>query len=809
MPSAVRILYVEDDEGSARLLQKRLSRLGFTVDTAPNGDEGLRQYELGKHDVVIVDHNMPGLSGLQIMRQLAQLEAAPITVMLTGTGNEMIAVEAMKLGASDYLVKDIDGGYIDLLPAVIEQSLRNRQLLDEKRRAEEALEQNEKYYHALIDNSLDLIVLTDSSGLIRYVSPSFRTIFGQDESELIGQNGMELVTQGFTERTDADLAENTRQFYSSLKENPGKPYETEIRVLDQYGIWRWLEVRGKNLLHEPWIEAIVLNVRDISDRKQAEEALRESEGRFRMLFEEAPDPYFTNDLAGNLLDCNRAAEALVGMSRQGLIGKNFADMNLFAPDQLEEIAHLLARKAEGEFAEPFELTIDTSDRSEVVLDLHTMPIQVKGQTQLLGLARDITWRKKAEAQLRDNIEKLEILHQLDNELTQKLEIDHVLTIALDSMVRLSRASAGSIEIVNGDRIDMIRSIGYLQDALQHHQVDERSIVGRVIRQKKAELVLDVAADSDYVAVRPSTCSQITLPLLSQDLVIGIVNLEADQPDCFNNEIFGFLKVVAARVAVALDNAQLHTTVQEQLNELQVLYAQVSRLEQLKTDMIRIAAHDLGTPIASVLTSVYLLRRMLGDNLPEKPQHTIENIDAAAMRMRDITASFLSLDRIDKMTAYDPTLEEIDIAELTQNVFASPQFEAQQKEQIYELRMPESPLLGKVGRAELQQAITNLIGNAIKYTPPGGRIEVILERCADNSLKFEVMDTGYGIPADQQRKLFQPFFRAQMDETLTIAGTGLGLYLVKKMIERGGGHMIFHSEYGKGSTFGFELPLKLK
>ena len=107
--------------------------------------------------------------------------------------------------------------------------------------------------------------------------------------------------------------------------------------------------------------------------------------------------------------------------------------------------------------------------------------------------------------------------------------------------------------------------------------------------------------------------------------------------------------------------------------------------------------------------------------------------------------------------------------------------------------------------ELQQVIANLIGNAIKYTPEGGTIDVSLRKHG-TLVQFEVTDSGYGIPVEQQQKLFQPFFRVQIDETKSIEGTGLGLYLVKKFIERHHGKILFYSEYGKGSTFGFTLPL---
>jgi signal transduction histidine kinase/DNA-binding response OmpR family regulator len=137
----VRVLYMEDDVGLARLLQKRLEQAGYVVDLASNGEEGLAMYETGSYDVVAVDQNMPVHDGIEVIRLLASRGALPPTIMVTGTGDEETAVRAMKLGAGDYIVKDIDGGYLELLPSVIEQVLHRQRLAEEKRQAVEALRQ--------------------------------------------------------------------------------------------------------------------------------------------------------------------------------------------------------------------------------------------------------------------------------------------------------------------------------------------------------------------------------------------------------------------------------------------------------------------------------------------------------------------------------------------------------------------------------------------------------------------------------------------------------------------------------------------
>lgn len=136
------ILYIEDDAGLARLVQKRLSRAGHVVDLARDGTEGLAKLKDKAYALVIVDYNLPGQHGLKVMQCiLEQTSIPPAVIILTGAGNELLAVDAMKLGASDYIVKDAEAGYLDLLPAIIERALERRRLVEAKKQWEIEREQ--------------------------------------------------------------------------------------------------------------------------------------------------------------------------------------------------------------------------------------------------------------------------------------------------------------------------------------------------------------------------------------------------------------------------------------------------------------------------------------------------------------------------------------------------------------------------------------------------------------------------------------------------------------------------------------------
>lgn len=802
----IHVLYMEDDEGIARLLQKRLHRLQYEVDIVTNGHEGLRRFAEDNHDVILIDYHMPGMNGLEVIRQLPKQEDPPAVIMLTGSGNEKIAVEALKLGATDYVVKDVDGTYIDLLPTVIEQSLRQRQLVKANRLAEAALERSEKYFRALIENSLDLIALTDKEGVIRYISPSARQIFGFADIDLIGENGLKLIMPGDSTVLDQSFYANAVAFYGALLEQPGQVVMTELRTQDRKGVWRWLEVRGRNLLHEPWIESMVFNIRDISERKHAEAALSESEHRFRTLFELAPDAYAIVDLEGRILDCNQATINLTGFSREELVNQTVVEAGVFSAGVMDGLRADYPNPQSLTSSFDIELSLRRPTGEDVVADIRAVPITISGAERIFAVGRDITWRKQVETQLRTHNEQLRILSQVDDELTRKLDLDYVLTMALDVMVRLSQAEAGGIGLVDGSTVRHIRVFGYPEKLVMDDLKVERSITRRVLAHKKPEWVIDVASDPDYMALLPDSCSQITIPLVSQDRLVGIMSLETNRRGHFTQETFEFMKLIASRIAVAIDNAQLFQITQEQVAELQSLYAQISKLEQLKTDMIRIASHDLRNPLSVAMTNAGLLNRTAGEILTDQHKHFLEQIRDATRQMQAIVSDILSLERIEEMAQDELRIKTLSLGTLVEGVVADSRVQAQTKNQTLRFSVPDADSTVVSGaETELRQAIANLIGNAIKYTPAGGVIDIMVRRQAEQA-QFEVIDTGYGIPIDQQPKLFQPFFRAHTEETRWIDGTGLGLYLVKKIVERNGGTMIFRSEYGKGSTFGFRLPL---
>ena len=161
---SVHILLMKDDAGQAQLAQRTLVRAGYTVEVVGNGATGLVLAATEAYDVLLVDYHMPGTGGLEVLQTLAAGGTFPPTIMVTGHGDEAVAVEAMKLGASDYLVKDVEVQYLTLLPTVVARVLCQHHLLEEKRQAEEALQQHFEWLDTTLTSIDDAVLTTDPAG---------------------------------------------------------------------------------------------------------------------------------------------------------------------------------------------------------------------------------------------------------------------------------------------------------------------------------------------------------------------------------------------------------------------------------------------------------------------------------------------------------------------------------------------------------------------------------------------------------------------------------------------------------------------
>lgn len=226
---------------------------------------------------------------------------------------------------------------------------------------------------------------------------------------------------------------------------------------------------------------------------------------------------------------------------------------------------------------------------------------------------------------------------------------------------------------------------------------------------------------------------------------------------------------------------------------------IVELSKLKTQMLRMASHDLKNPLARIMGFTELLQTGASQEVQSK--RFLDFIANDAKAMLNIVDDLLNIERL---RSGKRLREDTNLTVLVQEVCNRHQPDLLQKRQIIELQVPDYPVRALVDAGQLSQAITNLIGNAIKYTPDEGHITVRLMN-EDRQIRFEVEDNGYGIPEESQAKVFLEFYRVKSKHTAQISGTGLGLSLVKRVIEEHNGLVGLKSVEGSGSTFYFVIP----
>ncbi len=261
----VRILLIEDELVTARLLKEKLEKAGYAVEFVRDSEEGIAKAISEKYDILAVDYSLPGANGLEVIRILGSKGIFPPIVMVTGKGDERIAVEAMKLGAKDYIVKDEDGRYLGLLPRVIQRILSEKNLLEEKQWAVKALSETQARYLALFENTPIGLYRTAPDGQFIDANPALLQMLGvPDRETLLKMSALDFY---------ADPADRNR--WKDLVEQKGTVNSHEVEAVRVDGGAIWLEdnarairdARGKTLYYEG-------SLQNISERKKTEERFR-------------------------------------------------------------------------------------------------------------------------------------------------------------------------------------------------------------------------------------------------------------------------------------------------------------------------------------------------------------------------------------------------------------------------------------------------------------------------------------------------------------------------------------------------------
>jgi signal transduction histidine kinase len=400
-----------------------------------------------------------------------------------------------------------------------------------------------------------------------------------------------------------------------------------------------------------------------------------------------------------------------------------------------------------------------------------------------------------DEELTERVEELQVMGRIVRELNASLEVARAMRTTLEWAMRRSNAEAGLIGMIEGDHLRLMAHQGYDDILSSEEEMPlELPALRSAIQSGQPSQISLVSNGAN--GILPIAHTQIIVPIRREAQVIGLLLLESTSDSQGN---LGFLNQLSDSAAIAIANAQL--------------YDEVQRANLAKSDFVSFVAHELKNPMTSIKGYTELLAAGSVGPINEMQANFLSTIRSNVERMSALVSD---LNDNAKIEANRLRLEfkPVAVEEIVEEVLRSTRRQVEDKRQSIELQL--SPLLPPVwaDRLRVGQVLTNLISNAHKYTPEGGKIFVGAE-ATDNQWDPEgakrvvhlwVRDNGIGINIEDQPKIFQKFFRSDDMKAREVPGTGLGLNITKSLVEMQGGRIWFDSQFRAGTTFHFTIPV---
>jgi PAS domain S-box-containing protein len=538
--------------------------------------------------------------------------------------------------------------------------------------------------------------------------------------------------------------------------------------------------KGVELKNREFINTFIKQAAIVLQKKQAEEELRNSEEYLKILFDYAPDAYYLNDLKGNFVDGNLAAERLTGYKREELIGKSFLKLKLLSLADMPKAAKVLGKNLRGQSTGPDEFVLNRKDNNKVTVEVSTYSVKIKGRTLVLGIARDITERKQIEQAIQGSEKRF---RELFNHMSSGVAIYEAKDNGRDFIFKDFNQAAEKIEKVKKD-----------------------DIIGKSVLQIFSG-VKDFGLFQIFQEVYKSGKSQkYPISFYKDKRITGwrenyIYKLPSGEIAAVYDDITERKK---AEKALQKAHDQLEDKVAQRTEELQNANLKLQGLDQMKSLFIASMSHELRTPLNFIIGFTDIILQGISGEINQEQRRQLTLVKNHANHLLSLINDAINVNKIDAGKVEMAT-EEFDLPALSREIKDSFILAADKKGQKLSLEIPQT-LLIESDRRRIKQILVNLMSNAIKFTARGEiKIKVIQK---DEIVEVFVIDTGIGIKKEDRDKLFKSFSQIPNPGRIE-EGTGLGLYLSKKNANLLGGDIIAKSEWGKGSVFILTLPLKYK
>jgi len=614
-----------------------------------------------------------------------------------------------------------------------------------RKRAEYAVRLSEERFRGLIENAAEIIAIAESDGTTRYMSPSVTRLLGYDPVECVGKQVFDFIHP-----EDRSLA--MRRWADSTA-RPGIAPPVSVRMRRKDGTWRVFEARSNNLLHSPSVAGLVINARDITDAKAAEEV----RDRFFTL---SRDLLWIGGLDGTCHRLNPSWERILGYTAEEMRTLNLTEL-LHGEDLSNTINEVLTLGA-GSDVLGLENRYRCKDGAykwiqwNATLSHHDHMVYAAG--------RDVTDRRQTEASLEQSLAQLRG--------TLDATADGILLVDRQGQMLFNRK---------------FQEMWRVPDEVVAARDDDRALA----------FVLDQLQDPDgFLAKVKDLYAQPEAESFDQlDFKDGRIFERYSQPLRIAGAAVG--RVWSFRDVTARQHAEA---------ELQRAKEAAEAANRAKSEFVANMSHEIRTPMNGILGMTELA---LSTEVTPEQREYLEMARASADTLLRVINDILDFSKIEA-GKLDLELVEFDLSTAVSTTLKTLSLRAREKAVELDCALePGVPkqLVGDPGR--LRQILVNLVSNAIKFSQCGGRVEVhiALDSLTEDEvgLHFAIKDEGIGIPPEKQRIIFEAFTQADAATARRYGGTGLGLTISLQLVRMMGGRMWLESEVGKGSTFHIVVP----
>ncbi|MCC6261630.1 MAG: PAS domain S-box protein [Anaerolineales bacterium] len=551
--------------------------------------------------------------------------------------------------------------------------------------------------------------------------------------------------------------------------------------------------------------------RDITNRKRVEKALQRSEKRFRSAFQASPIAIFIATLAeGRLLDANQAYWNMTGYSAEMALGKTVEELK-FRMKPLDRPKFIEALKQKQSLSNVEEMLLYYPDGSYKPVIAFYELIQLEDQDCVLAMFYDVSAQKKLEAERKNLISQLELRNHESETLRKALaylvetfEFDEIIQRTLDEIQKVIPYDSASVWSVEKDTQKLIAHRHLPPEHVASHPewpLDETNsaypvIVGKVPYFLENDVQAHLSDFSEY----PDNLinSWLAIPLKARGKILGLIALDGYALDQFTEHHAELAVNFANQVAVALENAHLFSELQAELETRQEL---ISELETKNSELERFTytvSHDLKSPLVTINGFLGYLEADILSGKVERVQRDRKRIQEAVDKMYHLLNDLLELSRIGRIVAPSETLEFSELVEEALNIVHG----RLDKNKVAVQIQPNLPAIYG-DRQRLIEVLQNLLDNAAKFMgqQPNPKIEIGQAGMVNDLPIFFVKDNGIGIAKQYHEQVFGLFNKLDAKGD----STGIGLALVKRIVEVHGGQIWLESEVGQGTTFFFTLP----